>query len=438
MTFSLPPKQQSAFESHPSMKSEQLADWITQVWGSAHTADDPITIWAGDFMTNALVLAQMLDEPDRYDGYRFAGHAAVDCPPVWPVATANRRGEIGHRYGAFALRFAGPDGHALEVLVASAYLGGENGSVTLAAVPRAFLPGWVAFTALADDVHDACDESDRVVVVGGTRDSFVPSVDWSDVIMPDGLKSRILNDIDSFFQKGVAVYRRLNLKPFRKLLLAGVPGTGKTMLCNALAKWALDEGILVIYVSGAQKRPNETSGSAFWKIERALNIAASSRRRAIVLLEEMDAYLHKDEKPLLLNVLDGSETPSNPYGTLLIATTNYPEAIDERVLKRPGRLDRIYIVPAVTGEAHAEALLRRYLGSMWQPEHIDLVPQLVGYPGAFVRELAIHALTLVAYDDLPTLTRDQLQDSLDALKVQIEARDELIRSRAAGEPAQDV
>ena len=33
----------------------------------------------------------------------------------------------------------------------------------------------------------------------------------------------------------------------------------------------------------------------------------------------------------------------NSHGTLLIATTNYPDAIDERVMKRPGRLDRILL-----------------------------------------------------------------------------------------------
>src|SRR5262249_22462402 len=152
------------------------------------------------------------------------------------------------------------------------------------------------------------------------------------------LKTEIMDDISSFFTKGVQVYRRLNLKPFRKLLLAGVPGTGKTMLCSALAKWALQQGYLVIYVSSAQKRQGEASGANFEKIQEALHIASNSRYPTLILLEELDAYLHAEEKALILNVLDGSESTIGDKGTLLISTTNYPEAIDERVLKRPGRL----------------------------------------------------------------------------------------------------
>jgi SpoVK/Ycf46/Vps4 family AAA+-type ATPase len=121
----------------------------------------------------------------------------------------------------------------------------------------------------------------------------------------------------------VSVYKRLNLNPFRKILLAGVPGTGKTMLCNALAQWALDQGYLAIYVSSA-----DANGAQFWKIQQALHTAVTSQKPALILLEEIDAYLNSREKALILNVLDGAESFDNPQGTLLIATTNYPEAID--------------------------------------------------------------------------------------------------------------
>lgn len=85
---------------------------------------------------------------------------------------------------------------------------------------------------------------------------------------------------------------------------------------------------------------------------------------------------------------------------LLVATTNYPEVIDERVLKRPGRLDRIFIIPETRAAIDAEKMLRQYLGTLWQDEHKGLIPALVGYPGAFIREVAVYALTQVAYDDL--------------------------------------
>ncbi|HLA45240.1 MAG TPA: ATP-binding protein, partial [Aggregatilineales bacterium] len=249
------------------------------------------------------------------------------------------------------------------------------------------------------------------------------------IVLPPTLKTELLEDVESFFGKGVQVYRRLKLKPFRKLLLAGVPGTGKTMLCSALAKWALKRRYLVVYVSSADER-----GATFEKIEEALRAAAEAKSPTLILLEEIDAYLQKkDEKSLVLNVLDGSESAINDKGTLLIATTNYPEAIDERILKRPGRLDRIYIVPETRNALDAEKMLRQYLGVMWREEHIEVADRLVGYPGAFIREGAIYALTRVAYDSLNEISVDLLHESFDRLRSQIEARDDfLTRQRDYG------
>jgi SpoVK/Ycf46/Vps4 family AAA+-type ATPase len=267
--------------------------------------------------------------------------------------------------------------------------------------------------------------SSRVEIIGGRSTSFEPTVEWDDVVLPDALKADLLHDVSSFFAKGVDVYKRLKLKPFRKLLLAGVPGTGKTMLCSALAKWALDQQFLVIYISSADQH-----GATFWKIEQALAIASNSSIPTLIILEELDAYLHGHEKAMVLNVLDGSESRINDRGTLLISTTNYPEAIDERVLKRPGRLDRIFIIPEARTAADAEQMLKLYLGDLWQDEHRKLVPQLVGYPGAFVREVSVYALTQVAFDDLTELPLALLEESFNGLKDQIDARDSFFNHQA--------
>jgi SpoVK/Ycf46/Vps4 family AAA+-type ATPase len=112
-----------------------------------------------------------------------------------------------------------------------------------------------------------------------------------------------------------------------------------------------------------------------------------------------------------------------------VATTNYPEAIDERILKRPGRLDRIFIIPETRTQIDAEKMLRQYLGTMWQDEHRTMVPQLIGYPGAFIREVAVYALTQCAYDDLTALSLDMLERSFHGLKEQLDARDDFLKTR---------
>jgi hypothetical protein len=86
-------------------------------------------------------------------------------------------------------------------------------------------------------------------------------------------------------------------------------------------------------------------------------------------------------------------------------------------------------VPETTSEADAERMLRQYLADMWQDDHVALVPELVGYPGAFIREVAIYALTQAAYDDRDILSLELLESSYQRLREQIDERDEFLKRR---------
>ena len=99
------------------------------------------------------------------------------------------------------------------------------------------------------------------------------------------------------------------------------------------------------------------------------------------------------------------------------------------MLKRPGRLDRIFIIPETRRREDAEKMLKQFLGTMWNDEHRALVPRLVGYPGAFIREVAIFALTQVAYEDLNALPLAVLEKSYNSLKEQIDVRDDFLTKR---------
>jgi SpoVK/Ycf46/Vps4 family AAA+-type ATPase len=253
--------------------------------------------------------------------------------------------------------------------------------------------------------------------------TFDSTVGWDEIYLPGALKDDIIKDIDAFFKKGVDIYTRLNIKPFRKLLFAGVPGTGKTMLCSAIAGWGSERDYFVVYVSGSNQY-----GAKFWKIHEALDMAASSDAPTIVIVEELDSYLDEDDKAQLLNVLDGSESPHNKHGTIMIATTNHPEKIDDRVMKRPGRLDRIFIIPEMEHEETARKMLMQYLGDAWHADHAEIVPKMLGRPGAFIREVALYALTMAAYAGETELSLAMLRTSLDTLVNQIEAKDDFLTS----------
>lgn len=415
------------------LKSDIMARWIDADWMPRYPDQPLITLWTSHNCLDSDVMLRYDRHFELAGGFRLTNVTPVECPVLVRIHSYDDDGKMTYKTGAYLYQFAN-EAENVDVLVMGAYFSDQYWyRITLASLPDTFVDAWTVFTKECNRLASALTPKNEVVIIGGRSSSFVPTVDWNDVVLPEGLKHEIQEDVQGFFSKGIDIYKRLNLKPFRKLLLAGVPGTGKTMICSALAKWALEQNFLVIYISSAVRDPNDDYGSAFGKIQHALSVAADSKYPTLILLEELDAYLHQEEKALVLNVLDGSESSINDKGTLLISTTNYPEAIDERVLKRPGRLDRIFIVPETRTEEDAEEMLRRYLGAVWRDEHRAIVPELVGYPGAFIREVAIHALTQLAYDDLTELKLELLEKSFRGLKDQMEARDDFLDKRKSRE-----
>lgn len=406
-----------------SLKMDVMSQWIDHEWLPTRPETDLVTLWISNVCLSDDYLRTLTEKFELPEGYLFAGFDPVDCPVVAHVNSYKNDGSLNYLCGSFVYHFA-REGEVVDVLVLATFFNDVGQMLCVACVSRAFLQVWTAFSNECIRLSRVLAPAQHVTIIGGRTTSFVPTVTWDDIILPPKLKDDILEDVESFFNKGVYVYRRLKLKPFRKLLLTGVPGTGKTMLCSALSRWALEKGYVVIYVSSA-----DHMGATFAKIEQALSIASNSEYPTIILLEELDAYLNAHEKALILNVLDGSESLTNEHGTLLIATTNYPEAIDERVLKRPGRLDRIFIIPETRSQDDAEKMLRQYLGEMWSDTHRSFVSQLVGYPGAFIREVAVYALTQVACADMTELPVDVLERSFKGLKDQIDAKEEFMSRR---------
>ena len=144
-------------------------------------------------------------------------------------------------------------------------------------------------------------------------------------------------------------FQKLGGKIPRGILLAGSPGTGKTLLAKAIA--------------GEAKVPFfSISGSDF--VEMFVGVGASRVRDmfeqakkhapCIIFIDEIDAVGRKrgagmgggnDEREQTLNQLlvemDGFE---GTEGVIVIAATNRPDVLDPALL-RPGRFDRQVVVP---------------------------------------------------------------------------------------------
>lgn len=411
------------------MQYERLVRWAREVWQERHPDRQYVTIWASAECSNMIAQNQIKVGRKLRGKARYAGLDVLDCPVVVPISDYGSRGKkmvLTSTAGAFAFKFDVEDEGSFEVIYASSYFDDDVQDLTaIALVPEDKLETWAAFEfACARAVRPRIRRRRDMYIIGGTDAYFDPTVEWSDVILSDELKDKLLDDMEAFFNKGVDIYRELKLPPFRKLMLAGMPGTGKTMLCAAMAKIAISHGRVVVYVSGADR-----DGASFEKIQRALQAVTAAHYPVLLIVEELDAYLQGDDKARVLNVLDGIESPNNPQGALMLATTNYPEAIDERIAKRPGRLDRIFVIPPIEDEHHAEKMLRHYMADQWKDDHADVVPRLVDQPGAFVREVALHARMLAAHEHRTEVTAEMLDQSIDSLVRQIRSDSNFLLQR---------
>jgi energy-coupling factor transporter ATP-binding protein EcfA2 len=358
---------------------------------------------------------------------RYAGVERIACPVAVPLhemhMTYERTVLLTARAGAYLFHFeraAGEPSRHTAVYVGT--MVERYGCLTVTAVvavPADDYVTWKSFENTCYNVLYRVEPGPRVIVVGGAQDEFEPTIGWEDVILPAALKDELRGEIDSFFTEGVPIYHALNLPAFRKLLLAGPPGTGKSMLCQALAKLAIERDCIAIYVSSSQKQGPEDDGARFDKIHHALRQASYADHPVLLVVEEIDAFLKPGQKSQILNVLDGFEAPRNRRGTLLVMTTNYPEAIDKRIAKRPGRVDRVYLIPPIHDETSALLMLRKYLSTQFLPEHGEMAATLVGQTGAFVREASIAARMAAAQQRQTQVTPDMLRDSITRLANQL-------------------
>lgn len=413
-----------------TLRYESLVAWAVAEWEKRNAGIPYKVLWASDACGN--LLAQRRIRPQRRvkGKVKFLRAELLDCPEVTPISEyviPLKKPVLGESVGAFAFHFE-EEGHSFEVLYVSSYYRDDDPNIiAICLVPEGRLEAWVAFEQACNDAARRPSRRQDVYIIGGTNTHFKPTVDWDDVVLPNQLKEDLRLDMESFFNDGVPIYKELNLAPFRKLLLVGPPGTGKTMLCAAMARLALKRKRVVVYVSGS-----DDDGASFHKIHHALNVVAGAGYPVLLIVEEIDVYLRKEDKARILNVLDGLESPNNPKGALLLATTNYPEVIDERIAKRPGRLDRVFVIPPVEDVELATAILKRYMGPQWREEHLEVVEHLVNQTGAFVREIALHARMLAAHEQKTVVTLEMLRQSLADLSDQITSDPNMLPKRKMG------
>jgi hypothetical protein len=246
---------------------------------------------------------------------------------------------------------------------------------------------------------------ERIRVYGAeTRVTGVGAVPETDVLLPDRFKWELLGYLDGFW-KGAVVCARMRIASTRGVLFVGAPGTGKTLTVrHVLGRYPACERFVFVTESPAAARNAE---SAFRIMLRDI---AEAGAPAMVVLEDVDRLLDSGvvTAEFFLNVLDGLFQPSQPV--LWVATSNDPSRLEQNLLDRPGRFDRVFVFP-LPGENERIRLLQRY--SPW-PVDDSLIMEIAhhsqGLTGAHVREMCYAAAVTAA--EAPARYGEALRDEL--------------------------
>ncbi len=186
----------------------------------------------------------------------------------------------------------------------------------------------------------------------------VPTIHWEDVGGLEEPKQQLREAVE-WPLTHAEVFKRMGVQPARGVLMYGPPGCGKTLLARAVATESEANFISVKGPEILSKWVGE-SEKAIREIFRKARMAAP----CIVFFDEVDAITpmrgsgigdsHVTERVIsqILTELDGIQKLEN---VVIVAATNRPDILDPALL-RPGRFDRLIMVPAPDYPARLEIL----------------------------------------------------------------------------------
>jgi ATPase family associated with various cellular activities (AAA) len=204
----------------------------------------------------------------------------------------------------------------------------------------------------------------------------------------------ILNQIDAFWKRE-ELFKQTGLLHKRGILMYGPAGCGKTSIIRLLCDDIVKRDGIVIMVTNC--RLAETALGGIRQIE--------TRRPILTIIEDIETFMGASDESssarALLALLDGETQVDH---IVHLATTNKPEQLEDRIVKRPGRFDLVVGLNHPVAEAR-KAYLHNLLKDHVSVEELDaMVDETEGLGLAHLRELVVASYCL-GMDRKETLAR---------------------------------
>ncbi|MBQ7040849.1 ATP-dependent zinc metalloprotease FtsH [Candidatus Saccharibacteria bacterium] len=245
-------------------------------------------------------------------------------------------------------------------------------------------------------------------------------VTFKDVAGNEAAKQDLAEIVD--FLKNPSRYEKLGAKIPRGVLLAGAPGTGKTLMARAVAGEA---NVPFFSISGSEFAEMFVGVGA--SRVRDLFKKAKSNAPSIIFIDEIDAVAHKrdarggagreDEQTLnqILVEMDGFD---NDSGVIVMAATNRVDMLDKALL-RPGRFDR-HVNVTLPERKDRLAILKVHFKNKPVASDLDLdslAAKTAGSSGADLANIANEAAIGAARENHEKITNADLTEAFERVAI---------------------